>query len=131
MHPLGRFIEDRVSQLGGSMAGTGRAGGLTRSRMSQLVNDPVKTLPGRDTINGLARALKVPPGVIVGLFLDSLQLPWPQPAEQGTAMPDVVRAHWGDPNVRKFWDLNVSVSQRLAYIERYLAQNSERGESAV
>lgn len=41
--------------------------------------------------------------------------------------PAVVRENWDDVNVRRFWELTVSVAQRLAYIEGYLADQQAEG----
>lgn len=104
MHPLGAFITATARERGVKLAELGRKGDLTRSRMSQFVNDPIKALPGRPTLEGLAAALGVSLPVVIGLALDSMSLPWPQPVD-GTAdqWPPVVLDNWEDPMIRSIW----------------------------
>lgn len=75
MHALARLIEDVRAAQGWNQSEVGRRSGLSRSRVAQLINDPVKAVPSRDTIMSLARGLGVPPWVVVDAVLESAGLP--------------------------------------------------------
>lgn len=75
MHALGRLIEDVRAARGWNQAEVGRRVGLSRGRVGQLINDPVKAVPTRDTIVSLARGLEVPAWVVLDAYLESLGLP--------------------------------------------------------
>jgi transcriptional regulator with XRE-family HTH domain len=75
MHALARLIEDVIATHGWNQAELGRRAGLSRSRITQLISEPIKAVPGRDTIIKLARGLGVPPWVVMDAVLDSAGLP--------------------------------------------------------
>lgn len=75
MHALARLIEDVRAAHGWNQAEVGRRAGLSRSRVAQLINDPVRAVPTRDTIVSLARGLGVPPWVVMDAVLESVGLP--------------------------------------------------------
>lgn len=75
MHALARLIEDVRTANGWNQAEVGRRAGLSRSRVAQLINDPVRAVPTRDTIVSLARGLGVPPWVVMDAVLESVGLP--------------------------------------------------------
>ncbi len=75
MHALARLIEDVRATQGWNQSELGRRAGLSRSRIAQLINEPVKAVPGRETIVQLARGLGVPTWVVMDAYLESLGLP--------------------------------------------------------
>lgn len=75
MHALGRLIADVMATQGWNQSEVGRRAGMSRSRISQLINEPVKAVPAKDTIVNLARGLGIPPWVVMDAVLESLGLP--------------------------------------------------------
>lgn len=75
MHMLARLIEDVRAAQGWNQSEVARRAGLSRSRVAQLINEPVKAVPNRDTIESLARALGVPPWVVMDAVLEAVGLP--------------------------------------------------------
>jgi transcriptional regulator with XRE-family HTH domain len=75
MHALGRLIADVMASQEWNQSEVGRRAGLSRSRISQLMGEPVKAVPTRATIISLARGLGLPPWVVMDAILESLGLP--------------------------------------------------------
>lgn len=75
MHALARLIEDVLATQGWNQAELGRRAGIPRSRITQLIKDPVKAVPGKATIIRLARGLGVPPWVVMDAVLEAAGLP--------------------------------------------------------
>ncbi len=75
MHALARLITDVMATHEWNQADVGRRAGITRQRIGQLINEPVKAVPDRETIAKLARGLSVPPWVVMDAYLETLGLP--------------------------------------------------------
>lgn len=74
MPALGRLIDRELAAQNLSLREVGRRAGISSSRMSQLRTDEFKTLPTRDTLERLARALMLPTAVVLDAALETLGL---------------------------------------------------------
>lgn len=76
-HALNRFIQEQMDARLMTQADLVRRSGLHRSHVSKLVNDRrsrLSQLPAKDTIEGLARAFRVTPGVILSKAVEALDI---------------------------------------------------------
>lgn len=92
-----------------------RRSGLSRSRVQQLATQPIKTMPDKDTVFGLARGLRVPPSVIVDRLLETLELPRPyatggddrqQSAQAGASDEPYPESLPARPEYRQIWEIS-------------------------
>ena len=90
--------------------------GLSPSILGRAVKG--QTRPSAETLTALSLAISRRHPELTGLA-----------AEVAAAddRPAIVRDNWDDPNIRRFWDLTVTIAQRLAYVERYLADQDAEG----
>ncbi len=112
MHALARLIEDVRATQGWNQSELGRRAGLSRARIGQLINDPVKAVPSRDTVIQLARGLGLPPWVVMDAYLESLGLPT-RPTH--ITVEDAVRA---DPSI------SVEGKEAVLALARHLRRDS-------
>ena len=75
MHALGRLIAYVMATQNWNQAEVARRAGLSRSRVSQIINEPIRSTPDRETVINLARGLGVPPWVVMDAVLEALALP--------------------------------------------------------
>lgn len=75
VHALGRLITDVMAAHDWNQAEVGRRCGVTRSRVGQLIAEPLKAVPTKKTITNLARGLEVPGWVVMDAILESMGLP--------------------------------------------------------
>jgi transcriptional regulator with XRE-family HTH domain len=91
--------------------------GLSPSILSRAVNG--QSRPSAETLTALSLAITRKYPALTDLAAEVSAV---------DDRPAIVRDNWDDPNIRRFWDLTVSVAQRLGYVERYLANQEADAE---
>lgn len=80
------FVDQHGVEL--TQAALARLAGLSPQRMSQLLREPVSAMPSPETIEGLAKALRVSQGLVLQRFMESVgyDIPdeFPVAARKGT-----------------------------------------------
>jgi transcriptional regulator with XRE-family HTH domain len=121
------LIGSIMRKTGLSQRGLARLGGFSESQIGRWLKG--ETQPQYDTIRRLAEGIIREYPALGDMVPDLFSAAGYNSASVGgDPRPEVVREHWDDKNVRTLWGLSVSVDQRLALIEAFIASKARPGD---